>query len=267
MRVSDIATTSRIAVSPKRTSSKDREANRIPLWSDHVYQEIKTTLSNPDFPCVFAKEAMKRDAISFCWLDNSNVQVDRPTAAKAIGTYLDRCSSLPPIESLLETLLIVFKPTNEIQSLDSYHKQAWAFLQWLNDHDEKAWPADIPTDPNDPLWSFCFAGVPLFVNVSAPAHAVRRSRNLCSALTLVIQPRANFDLVAGHDHPKGELVREQIRRRMDAFDLIDSPEELGTYGKSENREWHQYVLKESNEPRQDKCPLNISRKRRGGQHE
>lgn len=229
----------------------------LPFWAPAIQDEIEATLSDPAFPCVFAREAMMRGAIQFCWAGSSDEQADRTAIADSLKAYLEYCTSLPPLESLLETLAVVFKPITPALSLQQYHQQAWDILQDLHDHDSQPWPADIPSDPDNPLWSFCFAGTPVFVNVSAPGHVARRSRNLCRSLVLVMQPRSNFDLVAGKDHPNGEQVREQIRKRMAMYDQVDSPSELGTYGDSANREWHQYVLRESNDPPTGKCPLSI----------
>ena len=139
----------------------------------------------------------------------------------------------------------------------TYHDQAWNVLQYLHDHDPKPWPTAIPTDPNDALWSFCFDGEPLFINISSPAHALRSSRNLGDGLALVIQPRVNFDHVAGLQSPGGEEIRQRIRQRMHAYDGQPHPTDLGTYGQSDNIEWKQYALNETNTPTQNTCPLKI----------
>jgi FPC/CPF motif-containing protein YcgG len=137
-----------------------------------------------------------------------------------------------------------------------YHRQAWGVLQYLHHNDPHPWPPDLTTDPDDPLWSFCFAGVPLFINVSCPAHRRRQSRNLGPSLVLVLQPRHGFDGVGGA-HVKGDEVRKKIRALIEQFDGQPAAPELGTYSRTENREWWQYALLEGNGPRTDRCPLRI----------
>lgn len=252
----DISTTAN-ATPARRKDGTHSDQSAMPSWAKPVHDEIRVTLSDPAFPCVFAREAMFRGAIQFCWAGSPDEAEAQTSIAESLEKYLQHCASIPPLGSLLETLAIVFKPAEPTLPLDQYHQQAWSALQALHDHDAQPWPADMPTDPENPMWSFCFAGTPIFVNVSAPSHVVRRSRNLCRSLVLIMQPRANFDLVAGKDHPNGHQVREQIRKRMATYDHLDSPTELGTYGDAANREWHQYVLRESNDKPAGGCPLSI----------
>ncbi len=226
-------------------------------WVNSVQSEIGRTLADPAFPCVFAREAWRRGAIQFHFCDSTDDEDELFAVGGALEHYLRFCDSLPPDQSLLETFAVVFKPITPALPLEQYHQQAWRVLQYFHDHDSYDWPTDIPIDPDHPNWSFCFAGTPVFVNVSAPGHRIRRSRNLCRSLVLVMQPRSNFDLVAGINHPNGEAVREQIRQRMADYDQLESPTELGTYGDPANREWHQYVLREANVVPTGRCPLNI----------
>ena len=137
---------------------------------------------------------------------------------------------------------------------NAYNAIGWAMLQFWHDYDPSSWPDNVPPDPNSPFWSMCFRGTQVFVNMSNPAHKLRRSRNLGRALTFIIIPRERFDRIAG-DNLQGRKVRAHVRGRIEAFDLIPHSPALGTY-QAGDLEWRQYGLSESNEPRADLCPFH-----------
>src|SRR5262249_11741503 len=151
------------------------------------------------------------------------------------------------------------KPETRLLTVEEYHTQAWGILQHLHDNDPAAWPASVPTDPDHPLWSFCFDGVPLFANFSNPGHKCRKSRNLGRSLALVVQPRQGFDLVAGND-PEGQKVRELIRSRIASYDSVPVARELATYGDPDACEWRQYGLPDDDGTIFNTCPLNFNTK-------
>ncbi|WP_218883679.1 YqcI/YcgG family protein [Burkholderia guangdongensis] len=108
-------------------------------------------------------------------------------------------------------------------------------------------------------WSFCFNGIQLFVNISSADHKILRSRNLGRHLTLVINPRENFDAVASVHTRSGRLVRERIRSRIAEFNGGLLPPELGFYGDADNREWQQYQLHEEGIEKPARCPFRKNR--------
>jgi FPC/CPF motif-containing protein YcgG len=99
----------------------------------------------------------------------------------------------------------------------------------------------------------CFNGMPLFFNMSNPAHRVRRSRNLGGHFALVVNPRERFDVFAG-DTPSGRRVRANIRKRIERYDGTPHSWQLGSYGDGA-LEWRQYGLIEENAERADRCPF------------
>ena len=104
----------------------------------------------------------------------------------------------------------------------------------------------------------CYMGTQIFVNVSHPNHINRRSRNLCNALVLVINPRERFDMVAGNNE-KGLLIREKIRSNIDMYDEISRTPLLGHYQSGE-LEWPQYMLPDDNESAPLQCPIKFRAK-------
>jgi FPC/CPF motif-containing protein YcgG len=94
----------------------------------------------------------------------------------------------------------------------------------------------------DPRWVFWFEGIDFFVNFSTPSHQ-RRSRNLGSAMTMVVQARSSFDDFAEPDN----RIRALIRSRVQTYDDMPVHPAIGTYGDPTSREATQYFLGDSND--------------------
>jgi FPC/CPF motif-containing protein YcgG len=154
----------------------------------------------------------------------------------------------------MQALTVFIKPDGQEHSLLDYFDQSWAMLQWLHERDPEPWPERVPLDPEDPSWSFCFGGLPLFFNFHTPAHQ-RRSRAMKTAFTLLVQPRDGFDVIAGN-HDKGRHARQMIRDRLGVYDGRPPHPALGHYGSGPNREWQQYFLPDSDDLITEACPFN-----------
>jgi FPC/CPF motif-containing protein YcgG len=133
-------------------------------------------------------------------------------------------------------------------------QQFWRLLQALHEADAVRWPGEIPLDPDTPTWSFCFGGIPLFVNVNTPAHLRRHSRNLGNSVVLVIQPREAIDFVAAPDS-SGDRHRNTIRHRIAGYDDVPPSPDLATYGSATNRDWKLYFLTDDEQGVQGSCPF------------
>jgi N-omega-hydroxy-L-arginine synthase len=151
-------------------------------------------------------------------------------------------------------LIVAFsKDATNARSVADYHAFGWTILQKLHEVDPAPWPANVGADPNSPSWSMCFNGMPIFCNMSSPAHRVRRSRNLGEHFLLVINPRERFDVIAG-DFPAGRKVRSNIRGRIARYDATPNCPQLASY-EAGGIEWWQYGIIEENVERSDKCPF------------
>jgi FPC/CPF motif-containing protein YcgG len=230
-------------------------------WAHDSLREFSGILEGqPGFPCNFARAAFRKKQLYYMFCGTRADPLELARMRAGLLQYLDDISGLTGIEESMHALIILMKPQDKSTSVVEDHRTAWHIMQDWVDHDPAEWPADIPTDPNQPYWSLCFNGVPLFVNVSSPAHVRRRSRNLGRSLVLVTQPRAGFDLVAGPT-PEGNGVRERIRAAMERYDGMPAPDVLGHYHLGD-LEWNQYALTETNEEKLTGCPLKTAHRAR-----
>lgn len=174
----------------------------------------------------------------------------------AFNEYTDFVKRVPVRERIYSPF-VVFLERNVFSTLKDEHRYGWSILQMLHERDTSPWPLDIPTETENEKWSFCFNGIPLFINISCPKHKKMKSRNLGEYVVLVINPRANFDEVASINSKGGKGIRETIRERVKTYNEGFEPVTLGVYGEKGNYEWKQYQLEEPGGLELTECPLHI----------
>lgn len=236
----------------------------LPRFAEHWFAPLLEQFSQrflepagtPDgFPCVFAQNAFRRRNVVFSLVPLRRGHHDFRELADDLSDYLDAGRDWDGSANTSEPLLAVFEPDAGLRTATGYSRLFDAALQYLIDHDPDPWPSHTHTDPASPFWSMCFRSTQVFVNVSHPLHANRRSRNLCDALVLVINPRERFDRVAG-DHEKGHAVRAQIRHNVDLYDRQPRSPLLDHY-LSGGLEWPQYDLPDDNATPARRCPFRF----------
>lgn len=229
-------------------------------WVTHSVTQIASRFeqqTGPEFPCVFAQNAYQRGNILFLPVPyQSDVGTYQFSAlAEGLKTYLKSEADWDGSVNTTRPLLVLFEPVPHLSATKDYEKTFIDALQYLIDHDSVPWVNGTPKQPEQEYWSMCFEGQQLFINVSHPNNVNRRSRNLCDAMVLVINPRERFDIVAGV-HKKGYSVREKIRQNIDRYDLISHSPLLGHY-QAGGLEWPQYMLPDHNDAPPMKCPLKF----------
>jgi FPC/CPF motif-containing protein YcgG len=225
----------------------------LPDWGGVCLEELVDGLlaSSPAFPCTFAVSAAKKNSLRFGFVDDLDDERSWSSLAEVLGQYLDIYQSL----SRETSLVMFFRPERSGRTLEEYNSKFWDVLRFLHHHDPQPWPADVPSEPDHPMWEFVFQGTPLFVVCNTPAHQTRRSRH-SSCFLITFQPRWVFEGLEP-DQPRGAAARRVIRRRLRAFDETEPSPHLGNYGDPWNREWRQYFLPDDNESElSSACPLH-----------
>ena len=224
-------------------------------WRAAAFRDVESRLTDSGFPCVFSRNAFKKRLLLFAFADDVGPDGIARLGA-ALADYVELSRNWNGHLDTAYPLLIVFSPDAvSAGSVAEYQAFGWEVIQKLHHADPAPWPEDVGTDPGESSWSMCFNGMPLFFNMSSPAHEVRRSRNLGEHFVLVVNPRERFDAVAG-DTPSGRKVRSNIRARIDRYDRAPRARQLGSYGVA-SLEWWQYGLPEEDVDRTDKCPFSF----------
>ena len=238
------------------TRQKELEA-----WMQKAFAQFAHTISDKNFPCPFGQKSWAKGSTLFLFIKEPN---DFSNLLRGMIEYTNFTKSTPIDNRILCPWLYFFCDTGQFARSERY-TNAWNALEWIHIHDPERWPDEIPDDPDNPAWCFCFNGVQLFINMSSGEHKRLRNRNLCDFMTLVINPRENFDAVASLNTRQGRLLRENIRKRLEKYNNGFVPPELGFYGEESNKEWKQYQLEEEGMKRPDRCPfshVSHSRKQR-----
>lgn len=232
------------------------ETGTLSGWKAQTALQVLSILRSEDeFPCFFSRNACNREKLMFSFVESLD-PADLDGAAVDLAAYLKRAAAWDGDVSTAEPLVMQFSPEQvHANTVAAYHEMGWQVLQHFHDNDPGAWPEGVSVEPASPFWSMCFDGVQIFVNMSVPAHEKRRSRYLGSALTLIINPRERFDLVAG-DNPRGRLVRDRIRARIARYDGQPHSSLLGHY-LTGDIEWWQYGLPDTDSVEVGQCPLRV----------
>ncbi|MEU1006906.1 YqcI/YcgG family protein [Streptomyces sp. NPDC005890] len=222
-------------------------------WHQAAFEDIRTRLTDPGFPCVFSRNAFRKQLVKFVFVEDGEEEGIRHLGA-GLREYVELSREWDGALDTAYPLVVAFAPDAvDAHSVEDYHAFGWKILQGLHRIDPAPWPEGVDRDPHSASWSMCFNGMPLFINMSNPAHQVRRSRNLGRHFVLVVNPRERFDVFAG-DTPSGRKVRSNIRNRIARYDGTPHSLQLGSYGAGA-LEWTQYGLIEDNVERADKCPF------------
>ncbi|MFC7075539.1 YqcI/YcgG family protein [Haloarcula halophila] len=236
------------------------EAGDTPAWvADHwrTFRDALTGERNgTPFPCFFGAESVREGEPLYTAVPS----LTDPEALFDLGETL--CSYLERYQDHSEraSLVTFFRPPDRPLTESEYHDALWHVLQFLHVHDPEPWPEEIPTDPADPYWEFCFAGEPMFPTCRAPFYDTRKSRYCPVGLEITFQPRALFEaLEVTAETAAGQHARDVIQDRLGEYDAVCPHADLGDWGVDGDREWPQYMLSSDPEQAPDECPMTVTR--------
>ena len=217
----------------------------VSTWQSVMFSEFEAQLSSEarPFPCIFGVTGYRLDQLRYLFLDPFDIEV----LGAQLAQFVAESRSHGP-----NTSLVVFTRPRPVQTLDAYYRKLWLTLDQLARLDKAPWPAEIPEQIDHPLWEFSFAGEPMFVVCSTPAHVMRQSRR-SSSFTLTFQPRWVFEKILGTEKAAAAAVAE-VRKRLIPYDSTSRSPLLGRYGNHDGREYQQYFLADDNHT-QTGCPF------------
>lgn len=221
-------------------------------WKARRYRTFRETMTDESapYPCYFAVEAQREGFFRYVFVDSPTDEDALAKLVAPLAEFLEDYRSYGEYPSLV----VFFRPPEDELSAETYKRQFWDVLQYLQANDPEPWPASVPTDPDHPKWQFCFAGEPVFLVGRAPFYERRKSRYTPHGLEITIQPWGIFEGLTGLDD-EGQEARTVIRERLAAYDDIEAHPDAGDFVDPRTREWKQYMLPETNEESVARCPL------------
>jgi FPC/CPF motif-containing protein YcgG len=229
-------------------------AGRLARWAGDAYRALREKVGDPEFPCTFGTVALKKGDLLVGFVESDTDDAIVAALVALLSDYARFILGQPIVTASMMPLAIFMKPRPDCATVEAYFTVSWKLLQQVHERDPEPWPARVPPDPEDPRWSFCFGGVPFFINFKTPLHRDRNSRRVDHTYLWLVQARDGFDIVAG-DTPQGNHARNLIRDKLTRYDRISPYPALAHYGQPDNREWKQYFVPESNEAPADRCPF------------
>lgn len=231
------------------------EIQNMPIesWEKVAYEDFKKIVIDKEraFPCTLGVAGFAANQLRFGFVPGD---INSQEVSKNIAAMLQSFIPCARTFGKNTSLVVFFDETNDL-GIENYEKLFWNILNSTSALDARAWPRNIPVNPDDSLWEFSFAGEPIFVVCNTPSHKARKSRYPKNFM-ITFQPRWVFDGVIGDDAPNSEKIKNEIRRRLSLFDEIPPSPDLGAYGSNDNHEWKQYFLQDTNKPRTQGCPFH-----------
>ncbi len=227
-----------------------RDASATPAWARDAYERYREVILAPDYPCYFGTKAEERDRMRFSYVRDG----DRDHLPAVLRQFVAYSRAHPKQRSVF---IVFHQPDGRDRTLADDEWRFWELLGWLHERDVDPWPEDVPTDPSDPHWEYCFAGDPMFAFPCSPAYRARLSRRMGSYYLVCFQPRRVFYGVESGSLA-GQRARQRIWSRVRAWDPIEPHPDLEhmAYGDPDMREWKQYVLPDENTPLLSRCPFH-----------
>lgn len=213
--------------------------------------------SRTAFHCIFARNAVKRGNLRFLLIpyELEDSRYELSCLASGLRAYVDQINIDALDVNHNRLLLVLFEPIATLTTMDQFKQIFIEAMQYLLDEDQRPWPSHVSKDLTHRAWTMCFHGCELFVNVSHPAHVLRRSRNMGAGLAFVINPRKIFDIAAPANQ-QGRAITARIRQNIDVYDDFTHSGMLGSYVLGE-AQWQQYMIPDNNEDVPLECPLHF----------
>lgn len=232
----------------------DKQLETLPFWKQEAYRSFSSTIADDanTYPCFPARQGFLTNNLRFSFISDPREE----SAAKELANALKEYGAISRDTGKYASFAVFLETPNDIldsYDVEDYRELFWKLLNNVTAFDQKEWPEDIPTEPSDPKWEFCFDGEPYFVFCATPAHEDRRSRNF-PCLLLAFQPRWVFNDL-NDTTVFGQKMKKLIRKRLVAYDGIPGHPDLKWYGQEDNHEWKQYFLSDDDSS-PSKCPFN-----------
>ena len=179
----------------------------VTTLEEFVHDSLRALVLNPRFSCVGAKAAIRRGQYRAGLYGTMG---SRGAVAGLARDLFEFVEDLPHIGGGFTTFLASFRGPNVADEMD-FERLLWAQLQGLYEQDRlhHGWDPAVSADPEDPDFSFSFAGRAFFVVGLHPTSS-RHARRFAWP-TLVFNVHEQFERL--REEGRFARVREVIRAR------------------------------------------------------
>lgn len=223
---------------------QDKEIKNAELaledWKRDAYGRFASKMSDRKalFPCIPATQAFALGHLRYVFMPAPLHESAGRKLAEAIAEYGRASRTFGDYSSLV----VFFETEEKVRDVMEYEAVFWDLLNEVSRQDHSPWPEDIPEDPEQAMWEFCFDNERYFVYCATPAHTSRQSRNF-PYFMLALTPRWVLEQWNANPH-KAAAIAPRIRARLADYDAVPAHSELKQYGAQGNLEYKQYFLRD-----------------------
>lgn len=235
----------------------DSPTNRSSLcaWQEDFLKKFELKMSDVEnpFPCIPAKIGFATNQLRYGFVGNPREESSLLKLAQILKTYTEESIHIGNYTSLIVFYQLP-KDMMETYNVKDYEYLFWKQLAQLASVDGIKWPEEIPMEPHDSRWEYCFHGERYFMYCATPAHQNRQSRYFVT-LMLAITPRWVLETFNKMEK-QASKIKKSIRERINNYDVVSVHPDLNSYGDVDNYEWKQYFLRDDNTTL-SKCPFRL----------
>jgi FPC/CPF motif-containing protein YcgG len=160
-----------------------------PPLTQFVHDAVRALVLNDHFSCVGGKSSFHQGTYRFGLYSVLGSEAAAAGLARDLYTFVEE---LPAFGDVFSTYVASFHEPNPADEL-AFERDLWRTLQRLHDLDAPyhRWDPSVSDDPDNPQFSFSFAGVAFFV-IGLHAASSRAARR-CAWPTLVFNSHRQFE--------------------------------------------------------------------------
>jgi FPC/CPF motif-containing protein YcgG len=180
--------------------------------------EFHALIAAPEFPCLGAKAALSAETVLFHTYETLGSDHDSRALARDLRDFL---KSEAHARSDYVTFVAIFRGPSDLDERE-FEALLWRELRKLNRIDAAAgaeWAPDVASNPEDPHFSYSFAGHAFYV-IGMHAHSSREARRFRWP-TLVFNLHEQFERLRADE--KWNRMQERIREREIEFEGSVNP--------------------------------------------
>lgn len=171
-------------------------------------QSLRDFIESSEFPCVGAKSALARDALSVFTAGDIDLPMDDVDIHRALRDF---SQSLDPDSPIVRSFVVIFDGPGNLDE-EAFEKALWSRLQCLHNLDVisgQAWNEAVDPDPDSPHFSLSVGGEPFFV-IGLHPHASRPARRF-EKPALVFNSHMQFEKLRADG--RYDKMKQIIRKR------------------------------------------------------
>ncbi|MDC0722804.1 guanitoxin biosynthesis heme-dependent pre-guanitoxin N-hydroxylase GntA [Nannocystis bainbridge] len=170
-----------------RVDADDRAPAQADLTATAMHGAFRAFILDPHYPCVGARSAVNNHAYRLGIYD----PLGGPEATAALARDLAAFTrGLDDMDASFATFVAIFDGPQDCDE-QAFERALWTQLQALHEADAAPWDSSVSSDPDDPHFSFSYAGTAFFI-VGLHPGSNRLSRKFPWP-ALVFNPHAQFE--------------------------------------------------------------------------